>query len=58
MSRPEIAQLFRALHLETEEQRAAMRFEPMLIEKSVPLQIITTNSTSCSAVASERREVA
>jgi len=58
MDRVEIEQLFRSLQLETEEQRTAMRFEPIVIEKGVPIQIITTDSTSCRTVVSESSEVA
>lgn len=58
MSLAQIEQLFRDLHLETEEQRSALRFEPMFIERGNPVQIVTTDSTSCASFVSERDEVA
>jgi hypothetical protein len=58
LDRVEIEQLFRSLQLETEEQRAAMRFEPIVIERGIPIQVITTDSTSCRTVVSKSPEVA
>jgi hypothetical protein len=57
MKQEQIEQLFRDLHLRTEEQRAAMRFESLVVEHASPIQVFTTDST-CSVAESEKRELA
>lgn len=53
MDQAEIEKVFRSLQLETEEQRVAMRFGPLLIEESVAVHVITTDSTYQPAIAAE-----
>jgi len=57
MEQAQIEQLFRDLHLETEERRAAMRFESLVVERASPIQVFTTDST-CSVVEPEKQELA
>jgi hypothetical protein len=45
MNQAEIEGFFRSLDLETEEKRAALRFEPLLTEERTQVQVITTDST-------------
>ncbi len=54
----EIDQFFRMLQLETEEQRSAMRFEPIINEDSLSIQVITTDSTSCQTALPESQKIA
>jgi hypothetical protein len=55
MKEAEIQGLFRSLNLETEEQRAAMRFEPLVVEHNAPVQVVTTDSTSYPVTPSQDR---
>ena len=58
MDQAAVEQVFRSLHLETEEQRTAMRFEQLITpENGVALRVITTETT-CDIHTPERREVA
>lgn len=57
MKQAQIERLFCDLHLETEEQRAAMRFESLVPEHTSPIQVFTTDST-CSVAEPESREFA
>jgi hypothetical protein len=57
MNQIHVENLFRVLQLETEEERAAMRFESLVPEGSSPIQVFTTDST-CSVAEPERREFA
>jgi hypothetical protein len=58
MNQAEIEQIFRSLQLDTEEQRLAMRFEPILREQGIPVQVFTTDSTLCQAKLPESHEIA
>lgn len=57
MKQMQIEQLFRELHLETEEQRAAMRFDSLVLEHANQIQVFTTDST-CLVTEREKRELA
>jgi len=54
----EIEQLFRFLRLETDEQRSAMQFDSVIVERCNPVQTITTGSTSPLTQVLEGRTVA
>jgi hypothetical protein len=45
MNQAEIERFFRSLDLETEEKRASLRFQPLLTEERIQVQVITTDST-------------
>lgn len=57
MKQAQIEQLFRDLNLETEEQRAARKFESLVVEHASSIEVVTTDST-CSLVDPEKRELA
>jgi hypothetical protein len=58
MDNTAVEQLFRTMHLETEEQRVALRFEQLIaVENSLPVRVITTETT-CQTITPERHEVA
>jgi hypothetical protein len=52
----EIEDLFRVLQLETDEQRAAMRFEQGMIDSPLSIQVFTTDTTLCHEATVESRE--
>ena len=57
MKQAQIEQLFQDLHLGTEEQRAAMRFESLVVEHANRLEVFTSDRT-CSIAEPEKRELA
>lgn len=58
MNEQEIAQVFRSLNLETDEDRRALHFDSVNFEESCPIQVITTDRTSYAVACEEGAEVA
>jgi hypothetical protein len=56
MTEAEITEVFQFLQLETEEKRRSMRFDSLANQRSIPIQVITTDSTFPQVTCEESRE--
>lgn len=58
MNRDEILEVFRSLHIESDEERQALRFDALSFEDSFSIQAFTTNKTCYGSMPEEGANVA